>query len=128
MRTCEGCQYFAKQKHVPSQELQTIPITWPFAIWGLDLVEKLPPAPRGFDHLSVMIDKSTKWIDAKPVATASFEAAVEFIKEVINQNGVMNMIITDNSTQFMGSTFVNFYDEQQINVRWAAVAHPKTNG
>jgi len=27
MRTCEGCQYFAKQKHVPSQELQTILIT-----------------------------------------------------------------------------------------------------
>ena len=55
-----------------------------------------------------MIDKFTKWIKAKPVATASSEAAVEFIKEVINRYGVMNMIITDNGTQFMGSTFVNF--------------------
>jgi hypothetical protein len=112
MRTCEGCQYFAKQKHVPSQELQTIPVTWPFAVWGLDLVGKLPPAPEGFDNLFVMIDKFTKWIEANPVATASSEAAVEFIKEVINQYGVMNMIITDNGTQFTGSTFVNFFDEQ----------------
>ena len=30
MRTCKGCQYFAKQKHVPSQELQTILITWSY--------------------------------------------------------------------------------------------------
>jgi hypothetical protein len=45
VRTCEGCQYYAKQKHIPCQELQTIPITWPFVVWGLDLVGKLPPAP-----------------------------------------------------------------------------------
>ena len=98
MRTCEGCQYFAKQQHIPSQELQTIPITWPFAIWGLDLVRKLPPTPKGFDHLFVMIEKCTKWIELKPVATASLEAAVEFSKEVINWYGVMNTIITDNGT------------------------------
>ena len=98
MSTCEGCQYFAKQQHIPSQELQTIPITWPFTVWGLNLVRKLPPIPRGFDHLFVMIDKFTKWIDAKPVATASSEAAVEFIKEVTNRYGVMNTVITDNGT------------------------------
>jgi transposase InsO family protein len=75
-----------------------------------------------------MIDKFTKWIEAKPIAIASLEAIVELIKEVINWYGVMNMIITDNGTQFMGSAFVNFCDEQHINIRWAAVAHPKTNG
>jgi len=40
----------------------------------------------------------------------------------------MNMIITDNGTQFMRSAFVNFCGEQQINIRWVVVAHPKTNG
>jgi transposase InsO family protein len=74
-----------------------------------------------------MINKFTKWIEAKPVATASSEAAVEFFKEVINRYGAMNTIITDNGTQFTGSTFVNFCDEHQINVRWAVVALPKTN-
>ena len=90
---------FAKHKHVPSQELQMIPIMWPFAIWGLDLVEKLPPTPEGFDHLFVMIDKFTKWIETKPADTASSEVAVKLIKEVINRYGVMNMIITDNGTE-----------------------------
>ena len=56
------------------------------------------------------------------------EVAVEFIKEVIHRYGVMNTIITNNGTQFIGSVFLNFCDEQQINIRWAEVAHPKTNG
>jgi hypothetical protein len=28
---CQGCQYFAKQHHVPAHKLVTIPPTWPFA-------------------------------------------------------------------------------------------------
>jgi hypothetical protein len=31
IRRCQGCQYFAKQQHVPAYKLVTIPPTWPFA-------------------------------------------------------------------------------------------------
>jgi ribonuclease HI len=41
VRSCQGCQFYAKQMHLPSQALQTIPITWSFAVWGLDLVGPL---------------------------------------------------------------------------------------
>jgi hypothetical protein len=47
VRSCRGCQFYAKQTHLPAQALQTIPITWPFAVWGLDLVGPLQKAPRG---------------------------------------------------------------------------------
>lgn len=42
VRTCEGCQFYAWQTHLPAQALQTIPISWPFAVWGLDMVGPLP--------------------------------------------------------------------------------------
>ncbi|XP_020196932.1 uncharacterized protein [Aegilops tauschii subsp. strangulata] len=29
---CEGCQHFSKQSQQPVWALQTIPITWPFAV------------------------------------------------------------------------------------------------
>ena len=38
---CVGCQLFANQSHLPPTALQTIPITWPFAVWGLDMVGPL---------------------------------------------------------------------------------------
>jgi hypothetical protein len=46
VRSCRGCQFYARQTHLPAQTLQTIPITWPFAVWGLDLVGPLQKAPR----------------------------------------------------------------------------------
>jgi ribonuclease HI len=60
VRSCQGCQFYAKQTHLPAQALQTIPITWPFAVWGLDLVGPLQKAPGGFTHLLVAIDKFSK--------------------------------------------------------------------
>jgi hypothetical protein len=45
VRTCKGCQYYARQTHLPVQALQTIPITWPFTVWGLDLIGPLKKAP-----------------------------------------------------------------------------------
>jgi ribonuclease HI len=32
VRSCKGCQYYALQTHLPAHALQTIPITWPFAV------------------------------------------------------------------------------------------------
>jgi hypothetical protein len=50
VRTCEGCQFYARQTHLPAQALQTIPITCPFVVWGLDLVGPLQKAPGGYTH------------------------------------------------------------------------------
>jgi ribonuclease HI len=63
VRTCQGCQFYARQTHLPAQALQTIPITWLFAMWGLDLVGPLQKAPGGYTHLLVAIDKFSKWIE-----------------------------------------------------------------
>jgi hypothetical protein len=38
VRTCEGCQFYARKTNLPAHVLQTIPVTWPFAVWGLDIV------------------------------------------------------------------------------------------
>jgi hypothetical protein len=66
VRTCQGCQFYARQTHLPAQALQTIPITWMFAVWGLDLIGPLQKAPGGYTHLLVAIDKFSKWIDSGP--------------------------------------------------------------
>src|SRR5579859_5335484 len=67
VRRCQGYQYFARQPHVPASELNTIPLSWPFACWGLDMVGPLKKAPGGFEWLLVAIDKFTKWIEVMPV-------------------------------------------------------------
>jgi len=128
VRTCEGCQFYARQIHLPAQALQTIQITWLFAVWGLDLVGPLQKAPGGFTHLLVTIDKFSKWIEVRPITRIKAEQAVLFFIDIIHRFGVPNSIITDNGTQFTGRKFLEFCDRHLIRVDWAAVAHPKTNG
>jgi transposase InsO family protein len=128
VRTCSGCQYYARQTHLPARALQTIPITWPFAVWGLDMVGPLPKVPGGFTHVFVAIDKFTKWIEARALTKITSAEAVNFFKDILYSFGVPNTIITDNATQFTGKKFTSFCDEFGIQVSWSAVAHPRTNG
>jgi hypothetical protein len=67
VRRCQNCQFFGKQSHVPDHNLITIPPSWPFACWSLDMIGSFTMAPGGFTHVLVAIDKFTKWIEYKPI-------------------------------------------------------------
>jgi transposase InsO family protein len=128
VRTCEGCQFYACKTNLPAHALQTIPVTWPFTMWGLDIVGPLRKAPGGYTHLLVAIDKFSKWVEVRPIMNLRAEQAVMFFTNIIYRFVVPNSIITDNESQFTGRKFLEFYDKFHIRVNWAAVAHPQTNG
>ena len=44
---CEACQFHSKKLHQPAQALQTIPLSWPFSVWGLDILGPFPRAVGG---------------------------------------------------------------------------------
>ena len=48
----------------------------------------------------VMVDKFTKWIEAKPVKTAEARPVMDFISGVVHRYGVPHSIITDNGSNF----------------------------
>ncbi|XP_014660691.1 uncharacterized protein LOC106804342 [Setaria italica] len=111
-----------------TEALQTVPITWPFAVWGLDLVEPFKKAPGGLTLLLVAVDKFSKWIEARPVAQIKSKKAVQFFIDIIHHFGVPNSIITDNGTQFTRNKFLKFCDNHHIQADWSAVVHHRTNG
>jgi hypothetical protein len=69
VRRCTNCKFFGKQPHVPAPNLITIPPSWPFSCWVLDMIGPLTTALGGFTHVLVATDKFTKWIEYKPIAT-----------------------------------------------------------
>jgi hypothetical protein len=72
-------------------------------VWGLDLLGPFKKVPGGLSHLLVMIDKFSKWIEARPLAKTDSKQAVSFVQDIVFHIGVSNSIITNNNTQF---TFV----------------------
>jgi hypothetical protein len=128
VRTCEACQRFASRPHAPAAELQPIPLSWPFAQWVLDMVGKLHNSwPGGHVYMLVEVDKFTKWVEAAPVTTQDSTAAINFIKSIIFCFGVPHSIIRDNGTNFTSKEFKNYCESMGIKLKFASVAHPKTN-
>ena len=51
-------------------------------------------------YLLVMVDKFTKWIEAKPVKMDEAGPVIDFISGVVHRYGVPHSIITDNGSNF----------------------------
>jgi hypothetical protein len=75
VRTCEGCQFYTRKTNLPLHALQTIRVTWPFAVWGLDIVGPLQKVPG---------DKFSKWIEARPITNLMAKQAVSFFTDIIH--------------------------------------------
>jgi hypothetical protein len=116
VRTCERCQYYAWQTRLPAQALQTIPIMWPFTVWGLDLVGPLKKVPGGYNHLLIAVDKFSKWIETRLIIKIKSEQAILFFCDIIHRFGVPNSIITNNGTQFIGNNFLRFCNDYHIRI------------
>lgn len=128
VQKCKVCQFFTKQQHVPAYKLVTIPPTWPFACWGLDMIGPLPTAPGGFNRVLVAIDKFTKWIEVKPVTCPKADRVLDFLDEIVHRYGFSNRIITDLGSNFNNHDFWEYCENSSIDVRYVSVAHPRANG
>jgi hypothetical protein len=128
VKQCNGCQRFSKHQNTPAAALKTIPLTWPFAVWGLDMVGPFKTAPGGLTHLLVAVDKFTKWIKAKPIKKLDGSSTIIFFNEIITRYGVPHSIITDNGTNFVKGVFAEYCSKKGIRLDLASVAHPQTNG
>ena len=93
--TMRRLQLFANQSHMPPTALKTISITWPFAVWRIDMVGPLKGGTHKQKYLLVMVDKFTKLIEAKPVKTAESGPVIDFISGVVHRYGVPHSIIPD---------------------------------
>ena len=99
-----------------------------FAVWGLDMVGPLKGGSHKKKYLLVMVDKFTKWIEAKPVKTAEAGLVIDFISGVVHRYGVPHSIITDNGSNFTADEVKTWCANLGIKLDYALVHHPQTNG
>jgi hypothetical protein len=76
----------------------------------------------------VAVDKFTKWVEAAPTTTQDSTAAINFIKSIVFRFGVPHSIITDNGLNFTSKEFKGYCESMGIKLKFASIAHPKTNG
>jgi hypothetical protein len=97
-------------------------------VLGAGYDRTIQKAQGGYTHILVAIDKFTKWIEYKPIASLTSAKAVEFIQEIIFRFGIPNNIITNLGSNFTSSEFFDFCEQRSILIKYASVAHPRANG
>ena len=75
-----------------------------------------------------MVDKFTKWIEAKPVKTAEARPVIDFISGVVHRYGVPHNIITNNGSNFTADEVKTWCANLGIKLDYTSVYHPQTNG
>ncbi len=128
VQRCEACQFYSKHTKLPAQALQTIPLTWPFSCWGLDILGTFPRGQGSYKFLFVAIDKFTKWIEATPMGEIKADNTIKFIKGIFCRYGLPHRIITNNGSQFISANFQDYYIGLGVKICFALVSHPQSNG
>ena len=94
----------------------------------MDIPGPFPRAVGGYRILYVAIDKFTKWPEVTPVVNITKRSAVAFLKFIVCIFSVPNCIIADNVTRFKSRLFQEYREDIIIQLCFATVAHPRSNG
>jgi transposase InsO family protein len=125
---CLACQRGKVTRHV---HVLPEPIAMPhrrFAHIHVDLVGPLPAA-RGATHLFTIIDRSTRWPEAYPVAdTSAATCAKVLLEEWVARFGVPDIITSDRGAQFTSSLWRAICSTLNISHQQTTAYHPQSNG
>ena len=97
-------------------------------VWGLDMVGPLKGGSHKRKYLLVMVDKFTKWIEAKLVKMTKSGPVIDFISGLVHRYGVPHSIITDNGSNFTADEVKTWCAILGIKLDDASVYHLQTNG
>ena len=127
-RRCVACQRGKVTRHA-SAPLCSVPVpALPLSSINIDLVGPLPLS-RGCRYLLTVIDRTTRWPEAIPVADMSAQTcAAAFVSGWVSRHGVPAILTSDRGAQFCSSFWRSFCSILGINHSTTTAYHPQSNG
>ena len=128
VKRCDCCQRYGNVQRVPGEKMTTISSPWPFAQWGIDIIDPLPQGKRQMRFLLVVIDYFTKWVEVEALAMITEAKVQNFVwKNIVCKFRIPRMIILDNGCQFDSHRFKSFCANLGIKNKYSSPGHPQAN-
>ena len=129
VQKCPECQMHGDLIHVPPSKLHALTSSWPFSMWGIDIIGNiLPKSSNGHEFILVAIDYFTKQLKAALYTKLASARVANFIKShIIYRYGVPYELISDREAHFRAEveTLLQKYDIQHHK---SFAYRPQTNG
>ena len=122
VQNCTACQQ--QRKLPPSIPIQ--PWEWPQKPWTRVHIDYAGPFMGKM--LLVAVDSYSKWIDVFVVSSTSTEATLDSLRKLFANNGLPEVIVSDNGTSFTSVQFKEFVTRNGIKHITTAPYHPSSNG
>ncbi|GKU96145.1 hypothetical protein SLEP1_g9416 [Rubroshorea leprosula] len=128
VKKCPTYQFNADNIHMPGEMLSSLSSPWPFAQWGVDLLDLFVKGKGVCTYLVVTVDYFAKWIEAKPLSTTTERKIEEFLfNSILCRFGIPKRIIADNGLQFRATTLRSFCNDYGIELTLTSVYTPQSN-
>ena len=97
---------------------------------SIDLIGPLiPSAPRENRYILTCIDHYSGWAECYPLKTKSNEAVWERLRnDYMPRHGFPNVLLTDQGSEFKGTSFREWLHENGVEHRRTSPYHPQSNG
>ena len=131
VQTCESCQRHKPSHQRPAGLLQ--PLETPDQRWctvTMDFVTQLPRTPRGFDAITVFVDKVSKQIHLAPSHTTDTASTVArlFFDNVFRLHGMPTTIVSDRDSKFTSQFWQHLHKLMDVKLAMSTAFHPQTDG
>jgi hypothetical protein len=124
-------QSCARSKMTATVHSSVQPIEMPekrFSHEHIDLVGPLPASSQGHTHLFTMVDRSTKWAEAIPLAGTTTADCVEaFLNGSVSRFGVPAVLTSDRGVQFTSAVWSGLCQRLGIHHKLTTAYHPQAN-
>ena len=89
----------------------------------------LSPPDRGFKYLLTMIDRTTRWPEAVPLADTTADTVLQaFLDHWVSRFGVPAVVTSDRGAQFTSGTWRQSLLRLGISASTTSAYHPQANG
>ncbi|GJR86094.1 reverse transcriptase domain-containing protein [Tanacetum coccineum] len=96
---CEACQKIGNISKRDEMPLNSIQVSEPFEIWGIDFMGPFPKSSK-FEYILVDVDYLSKWAKAQALPTNDARIVITFLKKLFCHFGMTKALISDLGTHF----------------------------
>lgn len=108
--------------------MQSTPVVEPGHMLGIDLMGPFPKSQKQNEHLLVIVDYCSKWVELFPLRVAKApQIARILVEEIFTRWGTPMYLVSDRGTQFTSQLITLVCKQWNVVQKIATTAHPQTN-
>ena len=128
VKGCLACQTSKRAYHTHPPPLKSLPVVEVFDRLHIDYLGPLTKTPDGYSHILVVVDSSSKWVEAFPTRTQTAKETADILyREILTRYGAPRVIVSDRGKAFMSQLVKGLCELFSVKLAHTSPYKPSTN-